>query len=108
MSSANGSNAVDHDPPARGTSLGGPSPSNDRMTTHVSRDAVHSPPAATTSRSWAMPIVSRARRSGRASAIAACVRGGGRLGGGYRIQHRSRLVGRLRVVVWTVGGGPHP
>src|ERR1700758_1197673 len=108
MSNANGSGAVDHDAPDSVTSFGGPSPSNDRITTQGSRDAVHSAPAATTSSNWATPIVSRARRSRRASAIAPHVRSDQRLSGGDRIEHRFRLVGRLGVLVGTIGVGHHP
>lgn len=53
---ANGSSAVDHAPPDNVTSLGGPSPSNDRITTQGRREAAHSAPAATTSVAWAMRI----------------------------------------------------
>src|ERR1700757_1476017 len=108
MSSANGSRAVDHDAPDRVTSFRGPRPSNDRTTTHGSRDAAHSATAAITSSNWATPIVSWARRSRRASAIAPHVRSDQRLSGGDRIEYRFRLVGRLGVLVRAVGGGHDP
>src|ERR1700746_3628989 len=102
MSSANGTSAVDHVAPDRVTSFGGPSPSNDRITTQGSREAIHSAPAATTSSSWAMTIGSR---PGRESAIAPGIGSGQRLGRGDRIQHRARLVGGLGEFVGTIGVG---
>src|SRR6202453_507583 len=112
MSSAIGSRAVDQDAPDSVTSFGGPSPSNDRITTQGSRDAVHSAPAAITSNSWASPIVSRlvfaVSRTALASAIAARVRSDQRLSRGDRIQHRPRLVARLGVFVRPVRVSHYP
>src|SRR5262249_6847967 len=112
ISSASGSRAVDHDAPDSVTTLGGPRPSNDRIATHGSRDAVHSAPAAATSSNWAIPtfsrLVCRPGGSGRVSATAARLRSGQRLGGGDRIQHGPRLIGSLRVFVGTVGVRHYP